>query len=205
MLKRSFRSFQPFRTNERRSVASRATIWSGFENWRTAEVDSRRIWRDYKAENDPNCQSLPLVAKTLAECGEIVLNTADPLEKAKITHAAYRAFKWDVVFTSFATKTFQRDGRIEIGKAEAPDRPARPSKPKCVSPKDMPSMETSPLPKPVYMLHNLAHIELNAIDLAWDTLVNLEIFLLNKFCILLGSFFEVESRKAVFHGLCPRC
>jgi hypothetical protein len=25
------------------------------------------------------------------------------------------------------------------------------------------------MPKSVYMLHNLAHVELNAIDLAWDT------------------------------------
>ncbi|KAI7842362.1 hypothetical protein COHA_004002 [Chlorella ohadii] len=32
-------------------------------------------------------------------------------------------------------------------------------------------MDASPLPKAVYMLHNLAHVELNAIDLAWDTVV----------------------------------
>ncbi|CAI7777530.1 unnamed protein product [Closterium sp. NIES-54] len=30
---------------------------------------------------------------------------------------------------------------------------------------------SSPLPWPAHMLHNLAHVELNAIDLAWDTVV----------------------------------
>lgn len=32
-------------------------------------------------------------------------------------------------------------------------------------------MDRSPLSKNAYMLHNLAHVELNAIDLAWDTVV----------------------------------
>ena len=38
-----------------------------------------------------------------------------------------------------------------------------------VPPKQIPSMKASPLPLNAYTLHNLAHIELNAIDLAWDT------------------------------------
>ena len=71
----------------------------------------------------------------------------------------------DLIFLS-------REGRIrELGEGMAPDRPARPSRPELVSPKCMPSMESSRLPKAVFMLHNLAHIELNAVDLAWDTLV----------------------------------
>lgn len=40
-----------------------------------------------------------------------------------------------------------------------------------VSPKEMPSPKSSILPLNAYMLHNLAHVELNAIDLAWDTVV----------------------------------
>lgn len=40
-----------------------------------------------------------------------------------------------------------------------------------VSPKDIPSPRSSDLPLNAYMLHNLAHVELNAIDLAWDTVV----------------------------------
>ena len=33
----------------------------------------------------------------------------------------------------------------------------------------VPSDRGSPLPLPAHLLHNLAHIELNAVDLAWDT------------------------------------
>jgi uncharacterized ferritin-like protein (DUF455 family) len=50
-----------------------------------------------------------------------------------------------------------------------PDRPARPPKPQLVAPRDVPSPKASPLPLTAHMLHNLAHIELNAVDLAWDT------------------------------------
>jgi len=35
----------------------------------------------------------------------------------------------------------------------------------------VPSDRDSPLPLPAHLLHTLAHIELNAIDLAWDTVV----------------------------------
>lgn len=38
-----------------------------------------------------------------------------------------------------------------------------------MSPKQVPSAKASRLPLPAYMLHSLAHVELNAVDLAWDT------------------------------------
>nr|CAD1838712.1 unnamed protein product [Ananas comosus var. bracteatus] len=38
-----------------------------------------------------------------------------------------------------------------------------------VSPKEVPTHKNSGLPLNAYMLHNLAHVELNTIDLAWDT------------------------------------
>lgn len=50
-----------------------------------------------------------------------------------------------------------------------PDRPARPSNPQLVVPKLVPSPKDSQLPLSAHLLHNLAHIELNAIDLALDT------------------------------------
>lgn len=40
-----------------------------------------------------------------------------------------------------------------------------------VSTKEMPAPKDSGLPLNAYMLHNLAHVELNAINLAWDTVV----------------------------------
>lgn len=49
--------------------------------------------------------------------------------------------------------------------------PARPETPRMVPPKEIPAPKDSGLPLNAYMLHNLAHVELNAIDLAWDTVV----------------------------------
>lgn len=50
-----------------------------------------------------------------------------------------------------------------------PDRPARPEKPVLCRPGDMPKRKaTGNAEKRAALLHALAHIELNAIDLAWD-------------------------------------
>lgn len=55
-----------------------------------------------------------------------------------------------------------------------------------VSTKEVPSPKDSGLPLNAYMLHNLAHVELNAIDLAWDTVARF-----SPFCDILGEeFFE---------------
>jgi uncharacterized ferritin-like protein (DUF455 family) len=51
---------------------------------------------------------------------------------------------------------------------------APPHRPACPCPparQQVPSPKDSPLALSPHMLHNLAHIELNAIDLAWDTVV----------------------------------
>jgi len=49
-----------------------------------------------------------------------------------------------------------------------PDRPARPSEPKLVSPGDVPRRRLGTLQGRIAQLHALAHIEFNAIDLAFD-------------------------------------
>ncbi|KAL3509227.1 hypothetical protein ACH5RR_028628 [Cinchona calisaya] len=73
---------------------------------------------------------------------------------------------------------------LPIGVFQPPAKPDRPEKPKLVSPKDIPSPKHSGLPLNAYMLHNLAHVELNAIDLAWDTVV-----LFSPYCDHLGEGF----------------
>jgi len=52
-----------------------------------------------------------------------------------------------------------------------PDKPERPAKPVLVEPKKMPGHKELNVLKNVYLLHSIAHIELNAIDLCWDTIV----------------------------------
>ncbi|WP_448191973.1 ferritin-like domain-containing protein [Azospirillum sp. sgz301742] len=94
---------------------------------------------------------------TLCEAALAVLTTAAPLDKVRLTrdHAA----AW-------------REGRItQVGQAAPPDRPARPDRPELRLPRDMPKRgKGGSAQNRLALLHALAHIELNAIDLAWDLL-----------------------------------
>ncbi len=49
-----------------------------------------------------------------------------------------------------------------------PARPGRPAKPELIDPREMPKRSSGGVAGRVAMLHAVAHIELNAIDLAWD-------------------------------------
>jgi uncharacterized ferritin-like protein (DUF455 family) len=84
-----------------------------------------------------------------------VLNTADGSEKAA---AARRlASAWRAGVAPF------------VSPGEMPNRPARGPYPELRRPGDMPKRKAGgALEKRVALLHALAHIELNAIDLAWD-------------------------------------
>ena len=59
-----------------------------------------------------------------------------------------------------------------------------------VSTKEIPPPKDSGLPLNAYMLHNLAHVELNAIDLAWDTVVRF-----SPFSEILGEGFFVDFAR----------
>jgi uncharacterized ferritin-like protein (DUF455 family) len=92
---------------------------------------------------------------TLAEAAAAVLGTGDARAKAEASRAA--AARW-------------RAGEIAgIGAASAPERPARPKHPELKLPREMPKRRGGGTRETrVALLHAVAHIELNAIDLAWD-------------------------------------
>ena len=92
---------------------------------------------------------------SLAALAAAVLATADARAKAEASRAA--AARW-------------REGAVvEIGAAAAPARPARPAKPELKLPRDMPKRRAAGTRESrIALLHAVAHIELNAIDLAWD-------------------------------------
>lgn len=92
---------------------------------------------------------------TLADAALSVLLTGDA--EAKATRARAVAAAW-------------RDGSItRIGQAVVPDRPARPADPRLVPPGRVRRRKIGPAPAGrIALLHAVAHIELNAIDLAWD-------------------------------------
>lgn len=61
--------------------------------------------------------------------------------------------------------------------------PARLARPELVNALDMPKPKQTNLPPAVYMLHQLAHIELNAINLAWDTVARFSHLNLPTVCL----------------------
>ncbi len=94
---------------------------------------------------------------TLCDAALDVLGTAHAREKAEKSRAY--AARW-------------RDGEIsEIGTVDLPERPARPDKPELRDAREMPKRrKAGSAASKVALLHAIAHIELNAIDLAWDIL-----------------------------------
>jgi uncharacterized ferritin-like protein (DUF455 family) len=56
----------------------------------------------------------------------------------------------------------------EIGRADPPDQPGRPDQPELLDPRDVPQRKPGTPEGRIALLHAVAHIELNAIDLHWD-------------------------------------
>jgi uncharacterized ferritin-like protein (DUF455 family) len=84
-----------------------------------------------------------------------VLEAPEPAAKVALSHAVAQAWR--------------RGDIAEIGRAAAPERPARPPRPLLLAPRDMPKRRAGGAHGTrIALLHALAHIELNAIDLAWD-------------------------------------
>lgn len=83
-----------------------------------------------------------------------ILQTPDAQEKCRLTRAAAAAW---------------RDGHlVGAGNTLPPARPARPDHPVLLPPREMPRRAYGGERGRIGLLHALAHIELNAIDLAWD-------------------------------------
>ena len=96
--------------------------------------------------------------KSLAQMAVEVLSTADGRAKTALSHA--HAATWRAARTGGA--------RPEVGTAQPPLHPARPPKPELLKPRDVPRRKPSSPEGRIAMLHAVAHIELNAVDLHWD-------------------------------------
>ncbi len=92
---------------------------------------------------------------TATDAAVAVLTTAEPAQKVQLTAAAAAAW---------------RSGALDpVGAARPPDRPARPPRPPLVPPGAVARRKIRRgAGGRIALLHALAHIELNAIDLAWD-------------------------------------
>ncbi|MES2434679.1 MAG: ferritin-like domain-containing protein [Pseudomonadota bacterium] len=95
---------------------------------------------------------------SLAEMAVAVLTTADGRAKTALSHQ--HAASWRAARAAGTP--------LAIGQAAPPQRPARPEKPDLLDPREVPRRRPgSPLGR-IALLHAVAHIELNAVDLHWD-------------------------------------
>lgn len=102
---------------------------------------------------NPSIDGRSLAARTRA-----ALLTADPRAKAEAARSLAGDWRAGVL--------------ADIGTEDAPDRPGRPDRPELLPPTKVPRRKIGPGPAGrAALLHALAHIELNAVDLALDMLI----------------------------------
>lgn len=104
----------------------------------------------------------PGLPPSLAAAARLIVAAREPAEKARRSVEAAQAW---------------RDGRLSLARPTldppCPERPGRPERPVLLAPRDMPKRsipnrgEASEKGR-IGLIHALAHIELNAVDLAWD-------------------------------------
>lgn len=98
------------------------------------------------------------MAQTLTQMACEVLCTADGREKTALSQRHAQAW--------FAARA--AGNPIQVGQATPPLRPARPVRPALLDPRDVPKRKPGSPAGRIAMLHAVAHIELNAVDLHWD-------------------------------------
>ncbi len=101
------------------------------------------------------------MASTLAEMAVEVLTCGEAA--AKVALGRRQAAAWLASRAAGAP--------LAIGRAEPPAQPARPAAPVLLDPRDVPKRKPGSVAGRQAMLHAVAHIELNAVDLHWDVIV----------------------------------
>jgi len=96
--------------------------------------------------------------QSLAAMAVDVLTTADG--RAKTARSRAHAERWVAARAAGLP--------LPVGQANPPDRPARPAHPELLAPRDVPRRRPGTAAGRLALLHAVAHIELNAVDLHWD-------------------------------------
>lgn len=96
--------------------------------------------------------------QTLSDMAVAVLVTADGRAKTALSRA--HAARWQAARAAGET--------IALGDTLPPAQPARPAAPVLVDPRDVPRRRPGTPAGRIALLHAVAHIELNAVDLHWD-------------------------------------
>lgn len=109
---------------------------------------------------------------SLAAAACAIVSSPDPSEKVRLARLTAQAWA---------------ERRLSLGPLRTaramPDRPGRPPKPELLAPRAMPKRSTQGSKGRIALLHSLAHIELNAVDMTWD---------------LIGRFIHVPMPQSYF-------
>jgi len=95
---------------------------------------------------------------TLTELACKVLTTADGRKKTRVSLEVAKLW----------FESVEAGKPLKIGNSKPPTHPSRPEKPELLAPRDVPRRRTGTAKGRVALLHAIAHIELNAVDLHWD-------------------------------------
>ncbi|MEL6794851.1 MAG: ferritin-like domain-containing protein [Pseudomonadota bacterium] len=98
---------------------------------------------------------------TLSELGAAVLTERDARRKAAFSREAAAAWR----------ASREAGAPLPFGDAAPPDFPGRPDAPELIDPRDMPKRRRGGAAGRIALIHAIAHIELNAVDLHWDMAV----------------------------------
>ncbi len=109
---------------------------------------------------------------SLASQARAIVLAPDPAEK--VARAKQAARDWHRRRLSLGRKA---------GEPAMPSRPGRPDLPRLLPPREMPRRSAAGLRGRIALVHSLAHIELNAIDMTWD---------------LVGRFFDAPVPRSFF-------
>ncbi len=94
---------------------------------------------------------------SLGLAARAIVGAIDPVEKVRLAKAAAGAWH---------RRELSLGGRATL--PAMPERPGRPERPQLLLPKEMPRRSTQGEKGRIALLHALAHIELNAVDMTWD-------------------------------------
>lgn len=112
-----------------------------------------------KSEHDESVSGAEAPASPDSLCRAARAIVAEPDLSRKVALAKAAAAAW-------------REGRLSLGRLSSdesmPDRPGRPARPVLLPPRQMPKRSTGGLKGRIALMHSLAHIELNAVDMTWD-------------------------------------
>jgi uncharacterized ferritin-like protein (DUF455 family) len=94
---------------------------------------------------------------SLAAAACAVVRASDPEDKMRLAKSAGESWR---------QRRLSKGSRLVH--CNLPERPGRPEKPELLSPRNMPKRSAKGTRGRFALVHSLAHIELNAIDLTWD-------------------------------------